>query len=304
MPAKKKTNKKPGRAGKIALRIAAALLILLLIVTSVGAINAVFVRVRRAEVALADLPAAFDGVTLLYASDIDLCGLNTPRRAAGLFAQLQSLKPDILVLGGDYASSSVFDRLNAGGSQTADAPENPGRAAFFQGLAGFEAPLGKYALRTEEDGSADALTAELAQAGIQPIFDSSAAVRRDGSVLYLAGFSGDPGAIARAAALADRGDCVVAVTASPTQLPQLMINEAAGGGSWCDMVLSGGTHAGQIRLGKATLLSLNGIERNYLYGWRVENGIPLLTTSGVGCEGLNVRLGTSPEVWLITLRKK
>ena len=70
------------------------------------------------------------------------------------------------------------------------------------------------------------------------------------------------------------------------------------------MILSGGTHGGQIRLGKRTLLSLNGIEHNYLYGWRVENGMPMLTTSGIGCEGLNVRLGTSPEVWLITLQKK
>lgn len=304
MPAKKKTNKKPDRAGKFALRIAAVLLLALMVVMGAGAVNAVFVRVRRAEVALADLPAAFDGVTLLYASDIDLCGLNTPRRAAGLFAQLQSLKPDMLVLGGDYTSSSVFERLNQGSAEPVNASENTARAAFFQGLSSFEAPLGKYALRTEADGSAAALKAELAKAGIQPIFDASAAVRRKGSVLYLAGFSGEPAAIARAAALAEKGECVIAVTASPAQLPQLMINEAAGGGSWCDMVLSGGTHAGQIRLGKSTLLSLNGIERNYLYGWRVENGIPLLTTSGVGCEGLNVRLGTSPEVWLITLRRK
>ena len=303
MPAKKKTNKKPGRAGKLALRITAALLLALLAVLGFGAVNAVFVRVRRAEVSIQDLPAAFDGATLLYASDIDLCGLNTPGRAAALFRQLQSLKPDMLVLGGDYTSSSVFERLNRADSQP-EAVGTQARAAFLQALSTFEAPLGKYALRTEADGDAAALKAELAQAGIKPIFDASAAVRRGSAVIYLAGFSGDPAAIARAAALADKRDCVIAVTASPTQFPQLMINEAAGGGTWCDLILSGGTHAGQIRLGKATLLSMNQIERNYLYGWRVENGIPMLTTSGVGCEGMNVRLGTSPEVWLITLRRK
>ena len=82
MPAKKKTNKKPGRAGKIVLRIAVGMLILLLAVMGAGAVNAVFVRVRRAEVAIKDLPTAFDGATLLYASDIDLCGRAAPPRCS------------------------------------------------------------------------------------------------------------------------------------------------------------------------------------------------------------------------------
>ena len=36
----------------------------------------------------------------------------------------------------------------------------------------------------------------------------------------------------------------------------------------------------------------------------MENALPILTTEGVGCEGLNLRLGTAPEVWLITLRRQ
>ena len=31
---------------------------------------------------------------------------------------------------------------------------------------------------------------------------------------------------------------------------------------------------------------------------------PLLTSQGLGCEGLNLRLGTQAEAWLITLRVK
>ena len=61
-------------------------------------------------------------------------------------------------------------------------------------------------------------------------------------------------------------------------------------------------HGGQIRLFGVNLLSLNGVERNYLKGWNLENEIPILTTTGVGCEGVNIRLGSRPEVWLITLR--
>ena len=299
MASGKKKNRRPGRAGRAALAIFVLLIALAL---GAGALNAAMVRVRRAEVRLADLPPAFDGATLLYASDIDLCGLNTPARSADLFARLQKLKPDILLLGGDYASASLFDILNREDKEK-DAGGSRARAEFLGALASFEAPLGKFAIRAPEDGDPDGLAAALEAAGIHPLFDASVGIRAGGDTLYLAGLCGDAAPIARAAMAAKKGDCVVAVLATPALIPQVMINEVAGGGTWCDMILAGHTHGGQIRLGSATALSLNGVEKNYLAGWRLENGVPMLTTTGVGCEGLNVRLGTGAEVWLITLRR-
>ena len=239
---------------------------------------------------------------ILYASDIDLCGINTPGKSAALFRQLQSLKPDMLVLGGDYMSTSLFDTLNRGSGQGSEDGDLQARAEFIRSLEAFEAPLGKYAIRAGEDAEPAALAETLEDAGIHPLFDGSVSINIGKDTIYLAGLCGDTAPIVRAAAIADKGDCVIAIAAAPGLVPQIMINEVAGGGAWCDMILTGHTHGGQIRIGSATVLSLNGIERNYLAGWRVENGIPVLTTTGVGCEGLNVRLGTAPEVWLITLR--
>ena len=45
------------------------------------------------------------------------------------------------------------------------------------------------------------------------------------------------------------------------------------------------------------------VERRYISGWRRENGVFLLTSQGVGCEGVPLRLGTAAEVHLITLRR-
>ena len=97
MATRLKKNKKPGKGGKIALKVFIAALLMALLTVAAGMINASVVRIRRAEVFLTDLPPAFDGVTALYASDIDLFGLNTPQRSGELFNRLQSLKPDLLL---------------------------------------------------------------------------------------------------------------------------------------------------------------------------------------------------------------
>ena len=85
MATKIKTNKKPGKGDKIALGIFAALLLIIIITACLGMINASLLRIRRAEVVLPDLPRGFDGKTLLYASDIDIFGINTPTRMGILF---------------------------------------------------------------------------------------------------------------------------------------------------------------------------------------------------------------------------
>ena len=70
-----------------------------------------------------------------------------------------------------------------------------------------------------------------------------------------------------------------------------------------DVLLCGHTHGGQIRLFGKSILDLSRQEQRYLSGWNTETGQPILTTTGVGCETVNIRLGSTPEVWLITLRR-
>ena len=90
---------------------------------------------------------------------------------------------------------------------------------------------------------------------------------------------------------------------SPSLLPILLTSEAGDGGQWSDLTLCGHTHGGQVRLFGRSALELNRQEQRYLSGWSVDNGHPILVTEGVGCEGANLRLGSAPEVWLITLRR-
>lgn len=304
MATRKKTNKKPGKGGKVALGVFAMLILLLIITAGVGLINANLLRIRRAEVVIGDLPPSFDGITLLYASDIDLCGLNTPDRAGAVFDQLQSLHPDLLILGGDYNSTALLDRLN----QPANTPINEtriveSRSHFFHYISAFHAPLGKYAIAATEDVQWQNLRDVMAENGIQSLINEKIKVNSGKDTLWLAGICGKVSNLNNAGSAFTRDDCVIAIAEGPDLLPVLLTSEASDNGPWADLILCGNTHGGQIRLFGRNVLSLSDAQQRFLSGWNTQSGIPILTTMGLGCEGVNLRLGTEPEVWLITLHR-
>lgn len=304
MATKIKTNKKPGKGGKIALSLFAALLLILIITACTGLVNASLLRIRRAEVVLTDLPQGFDGKTILYASDIDIFGINTPARAGALFNQLQSLQPDILVLGGDYTSSSLLSKLNHSeysDENTANVLKS--RSDFFHYISAFQAPLGKYGIASTEDIQWQSLREEMEENGITPLINERIDIHSNGDTLWLAGICGKISSLNDAGNTFSHNDCVLVFAEGPDVLPVLLTSEAADSGPWADLALCGHTHGGQIRLLGRSILSLSSTEKRFLSGWNTQSGTPILTSSGVGCEGVNMRLGTEPEVWLITLKR-
>lgn len=304
MAVRRKKNPRRSRRGRMGLRLFAGILLALLLVVGGAMLNAGVVRVRRAELELRDLPPAFDGKTLLFASDIDLCGLNTAEKSGMLFEQLQSLKPDILLLGGDYNSASWLSLLNRGEArQQSDAQGLRQRADFFRYISGFDAPLGKFAIAAPEDADQAALAQQMVEAGVRPLFNDRAAITLGGDTLWIIGVSAETANLNAAGNAFSRDDCVIVTAYSPTVLPVLVTSEAHDGGRWADLALTGHTHGGQARLFGRTALQLNRQEQHYLSGWTMENMLPILTTTGVGCEGVNLRVGTAPEVWLITLKR-
>lgn len=258
------------------------------------------VHVRYAGVSLSDLPAALDGLKILFVSDIDVRGEADANAAANAMDALAALEPDVLLLGGDYTGPGLWDALN--GRETGDALSlQAARRAFFRALSDFPAPLGKYAVRAEDDPGSEALASELELGGVTLLDGQLAQLSRGGQSLYVAGLSPDTDAGALASGVSADA-CVIAFAHSPDSFAGALTAEAQGGGAWADVVLCGGTHGGQVRLGERTLLSLSERERQYLSGWRKEGGVFLLTSQGLGCEVVSLRLGTRAEAHLITLR--
>ena len=302
MPKNKKKNPKPGKKRRIVLMALGGVVLALAIALACFGFAANTVHVRYATVTLEDLPESFDGLRILYAADIDLCGINSPEKAGQLFGDLQKLSPDILLLGGDYTSVHVFDAFSDGAGSAANLEKQmKARSDFFLYIRDFQAPLGKYAIASPDDPDVRALQLTMDSAGVM-LLDDPVAIERDGAQLHLVGVSASVG-MQDTARQFRKGDCVLTMAYSPEVFPMLLTAEARDSGRWFDVALAGHTHGGQLRLFGKSMLSLTDRERQYLYGWTRDNDAWLLTTSGVGCESVNLRAGSAAEVWLITLKR-
>lgn len=266
------------------------------------------VHIRFAAVTLEDLPAAFDGTKILYISDIDLFGANSTASAEKLFDRLAALQPDLLLLGGDYASPSLFERLNSVSGQTDGAAERivKDRSGLLEILRDFPAPLGKYAVAGEADILPESLRLAMQSAGVSLLEDEAALITRGDDRIAVVGLrdaGGDaPGLHGFSGSIAG-DECVIVLAHNPAAFVGVQTSEAKDGGAWADLVLCGHTHGGQIVIGGRTVFQMSEYEQRYMSGWRREGGVAQLTSSGLGCTGANLRLGTEAEVHLITLRR-
>ena len=301
----KKTNRKieKPRRKSPAPRIAALLAVLLCAFFGWMHLQARVTHLRPAEVYLPDLPAAFDGTTLLYISDFKLQSQSDAAAAKRLMQHLSELQPDLLLLGGDYCANGAIDTLN--GTKNDTLPDYA--ADFIASLSTFPAKLGKFAIAGDADGDLQSLAASFNAAGVGCLADSAAGVSKDGAQIYIAGIT-DPvlnrGGSARLSRDFRADQCVIALSHNPAGYKDIRVAEVPGGGAWADLVLSGHTLGGQISIFGRTLRSFSDDELRTLSGWFYPNDLPLLVSNGLGCDAVHLRLNSESQVHLITLHKQ
>ena len=235
-------------------------------------------------------------------------------RIETIVAETNALSPDVTVLLGDY----VAGRRISGYS-------NPVEAVHWaRALAGLRAPLGIHAILGNHDWWEDADAQRtrsgppeahraLLDAGI-PVYENEAQrLVHHGRPFWIMGL-GDQWAFFRrrgvrrlpgqpyydgrddlAAALARIDDAapVVCLAHEPDIFPTMPARVS--------LTLSGHTHGGQVRvLGYAPFVPSRFGQR-YLYGHVVEDGRHLIVSAGLGCSGLPVRFGATPEIVLVDL---
>ena len=264
-------------------------------------LSASIVRMCPAEVYLPDLPAQFDGTTILYISDVNIRTAADAEASEQLLEKLESLHPDMLMLGGDYCAGTLLDVLN-----NAPAGDVEHAGEFIRSLLRFQTPLGKFAVAGEAESGGGALTDAFAAAGVQFLQDSYAVVERDGAKIAVAGLrdvSENQTPYEEIGRYFRSDECVIALAHNPLSYTRIRMSEAQGGGAWADLVLSGHTLGGQIKLFGRTLRRLSEEESRRIAGWYYGDDLPVLVSQGLGCRGAKLRLGTRSEVWLITLRR-
>jgi uncharacterized protein len=260
--------------------VMSVLLALSLAITAYGIVNARIVRVTRITAPIADLPPAWEGRKAVQLSDVHLGAIYNGGRAEHLRALTDREKPDLIFFTGDYFDGSwpTLDDLGAK-------------------LRIFRAPLGTYFINGNHEiyDGREAVIKAVEPTGVTYLRDRFVEV--DG-VQILGIDWGDREFGTR--------DLSPLLTTLDQDLPAIALyheprytKELAAAG--VDLRLSGHTHQGQVFPGRFITRAIFGPEHA---GLNDIGGLLSYTSIGAGTWGPPLRVGTNPEIVVITFVKK
>lgn len=251
--------------------------------------------IRYADIALhypAGAPRQPVRVALL--TDTHLSGPdNSPQRMARIVAQINGLKPDLILLGGDYMGDDK-------GGATYDARQS---IAIFAGL---RAPMGVLAVLGNHDSLSQKNPFPLTGPGWQAAFAKMGITLLQDQVvrrgpLAIGGvrdvYTRKPDVAGTMRTMALLGGAPIILSHGPDIFPQLP--------NVPSLTLVGHTHCGQVALPYAGIVYVPS-----KYGTRYACGEyrlgerRMIVAAGVGTSGLPIRLLSPPDVWLITIRPR
>lgn len=243
--------------------------------------------VREASISLPDWPMGAAPVRVALISDVHIgSAAMDAARLTRIVAQINGLKPDLVVIAGDFISGHAADSAVRIG------------APMVAPLAGLKAPLGVVAALGNHDHwtGAETVQALLKRTGI--IVIENGAIQRGPLAIGVAGddFSRHTNLPATLASMTKLSGARIMLTHSPDIAPRLPADVG--------LLLAGHTHCGQVVLplyGPIAEVSRYG--ERYGCGIRREGARTVVTTAGLGTSGGPFRLGAPPDLWLLTLAK-
>lgn len=244
-------------------------------------------QVRQVDVAIAGLPAAFDGYRVLQLTDIHASRLLTGDWVTKVVAESNALKPDLVVITGDLVDGSVRARAND-----------------VRSLGQLQAPDGVIAITGNHEyyGQYAQWMQAFRGLGMTVLENSHTPVIRNGASLTIAGVT-DPVAaryglpmpdLKAALSGADPNASVILLDHRPNQA-------AANAAQGVKLQLSGHTHGGHIVGMDQLVKRANG---GYVSGRYEVNGMTLYVSNGAGLwPGFAARIGVPSEITVFTLRR-
>jgi predicted MPP superfamily phosphohydrolase len=250
-----------------------------------GLAEAAAVCVSRRAVAVPRLPEPFAGKTVALLTDLHHGPFNSLDFIRAVVARTNELRPDLIALGGDYVQQY---------------PRSYARPCF-EALRELTAPLGVYAVPGNHDhywGAVAEVHAAMRDNGIHDLTNTGRWIEQDGRRLWIAGvddlWHGGPdleAALGEAAA----GDACLLLCHNPDFVETIRDRRVG-------LVLSGHMHGGQVRLpglGAPWIPSRYG--QKYLAGLVRTEWTQVFVSRGLGTVGVPFRLGSPPEINLLTL---
>jgi len=239
---------------------------------------------RHTTLELPDLPAEWEGLTIVQVSDVHAGPYMPVDRMQRVAEMVDGLGADLVVFTGDQ-----MDRRPTDAEQ------------FAAGFAGLEAPLGVYGVLGNHDHFIDPELSEqaLVEAGISPLVNRGVRFARRGAALVLIGLedlSAVPGRSPDFSVLEGHDD---AFRICLSHQPRSWHSVAATG---AQLTLAGHTHGGQIAL-TPRALNVARLQGRYIAGEYRRRGATLYVSRGIGVGAVPLRVGAPPEVDLLVLRR-
>ena len=250
-----------------------------------GMANALsFVR-KNLTLTFDNLPAGFEGYTVLLLTDLHLDGL------PGLTERLQTVlaregEVDLCVLGGDY-------RMATHGPFSESMHQLERLVPSIRARQGIVAILGNH--------DCFEMAEEMGGWGVQVLINDSLALERDGQRIWLVGVDDPHYYRTHDLGLAFQGVPRDEFSILLAHSPRLYKRAVPFGP---DLYLTGHTHAGQVQIPRlGPVFTHTWAPRRYCCGeWRYQ-GMAGYTSSGVGASGVPVRFNCPGEIVRITLRR-
>jgi len=234
-----------------------------------------------------DIPQAFDSCRIAFISDTHYKSLFDEKGLPSLTRLLRELKPDILMMGGDYQEGCEYVE------------------ELFDSIAAVKPKMGIYGVLGNNDYErcTDQIRLSMIHHGMHLLEQRCDTVVLNGSRIILAGIenstASDSVTVSRIGICPTRSlhfdDFVILLTHTPDYAEEYDITNT-------DLVLAGHTHGGQVLiLGRAPKVPSRYGER-FLTGLKHNSaGVPMIITNGIGTSQVRVRIGAHAEVVLITL---
>lgn len=243
-------------------------------------------RVKQYDFYSYDVPPAFDGFRIGFASDFHYESRFKRSHLDNAVRALKSMHADVLLLGGDYCS-----------------PQGGSMDTLFAALGRVFTPYGTFGVMGNHDYAYgyDEVAEAMKKNRVRLMEHSSYKLMKDGQHILLSGVR-NPFDLKRNGDSPSQhlpaDDFVILLTHTPDYAEDTDVSNA-------NLVLAGHTHGGQVSLFKKYSPVKHSVYGNrFLTGWTENSkGTPVIITNGLGTSRVDVRLFTPSEVVLVVLHR-
>lgn len=254
-------------------------------------------HVETYTVHLPRLPDSFRGMRIAQISDIHFVEFTESFFLREVVERVNSLKPDVVVLTGDFVTYGPIRWPREEAHKRFALRHMPECASI---LSDIRCPL-RYATLGNHDMMVGgrSVCGDLVNQGLPVLRNTAVPLERNGQRLWLVGLGSacakdaDPDRAIPGSVLRDKEPMIV-LAHEPDILPTVAQFGA-------DLMLSGHTHGGQVRVPYMPPAFLPDYGRKYIEGWFGYGSTQLYVNRGIGTIGVPMRLNCPPEITLLTL---